>query len=232
MISMYTKQEIIIDSFRQGKSQRTIARDLQINRKTVKKYILEHEALLQSVCSKEAAQSIALSDKPAYNMTVPRQKVKLTTDVQEIIDELILKNKVKLEDGLRKQMMKKKDIHEELFRQGFDVSYSTVCNYIRFKENSQTSKEAYIRQAYLAGDVCEFDWGEIKLLIGGKRTSLHLAVFTCAYSNWRYAYVYHRQDTLSFMEAHTRFFRQIGGVHREMVYDNMRVAIAKRKRSR
>ncbi|OCW93338.1 hypothetical protein A9168_11640 [Macellibacteroides sp. HH-ZS] len=227
MISMYTKQEIIIDSFRQGKSQRTIARDLQINRKTVKKYILEHEALLQSVCSKEAAQSIALSDKPAYNMTVPRQKVKLTTDVQEIIDEQLLKNKVKLEEGLRKQMMKKKDIHEELFRQGFDVSYSTVCNYIRFKENSQTSKEAYIRQAYLAGDVCEFDWGEIKLLIGGKRTSLHLAVFTCAYSNWRYAYVYHRQDTLSFMEAHTRFFRQIGGVHREMVYDNMRVAVAK-----
>ena len=167
MISMYTKQEIIIDSFRQGKSQRAIARDLQINHKTVKKYILEHEALLQSVCSKEAAQSIALSDKPAYNMTVPRQKVKLTTDVQEIIDELLSKNKVKLEDGLRKQMMKKKDIHEELLRQGFDVGYSTVCNYIRFKENSQTSKEAYIRQAYLAGDVCEFDWGEIKLLIGG-----------------------------------------------------------------
>ncbi len=224
---MYTKQEIIIDSFRQGKSQRTIARDLQINRKTVKKYILEHEALLQSVCSKEAAQSIALSDKPAYNMTVPRQKVKLTTDVQEIIDELLSKNKVKLEEGLRKQMMKKKDIHEELLRQGFDVGYSTVCNYIRFKENSQTSKEAYIRQAYLAGDVCEFDWGEIKLLIGGKRTSLHLAVFTCAYSNYRYAYVYHRQDTLSFMEAHTRFFCQIGGVHRKMVYDNMRVAVAK-----
>ena len=45
-------------------------------------------------------------------MTVPRQKVKLTTDVQEIIDEQILKNKMKLEDGLRKQMMKKKDIHE------------------------------------------------------------------------------------------------------------------------
>ena len=224
---MYTKQEIIIDSFRQGKSQRTIARDLQINRKTVKKYILEHEALLQSVCSKEAAQSIALSDKPAYNMTVPRQKVKLTTDVQEIIDELIFKNKVKLQEGLRKQMIKKKDIHEELLRQGFDVGYSTVCNYIRFKENSQTSKEAYIRQAYLAGDVCEFDWGEIKLLIGGKRSSLHLAVFTCAYSNYRYAYVYHRQDTLSFMEAHTRFFCQIGGVHRKMVYDNMRVAVAK-----
>lgn len=36
---MYTKQEIIISSYRDGKSQRAIARDLQINRKTVKKYI-------------------------------------------------------------------------------------------------------------------------------------------------------------------------------------------------
>jgi transposase-like protein len=88
MISMYTKQEIIIDSFRQGKSQRTIARDLQINRKTVKKYILEHEALLlQSVCSKEAAQSIALSDKPAYNMTVPHQKEEINPALQSLIDE-------------------------------------------------------------------------------------------------------------------------------------------------
>ena len=164
---MYTKQEIIIDSFRQGKSQRAIARDLQINRKTVKKYIQEHEKALQTADSKETAHSKNLSEKPSYTMSVPRQKIKLTTDVQEIIDELLSKNKEKLEEGLRKQMMKKKDIHEELLRQGFDVGYSTVCNYVRFKENRHTSKEAYIRQAYLAGDVCEFDWGEIKLLIGG-----------------------------------------------------------------
>ena len=32
---MYTKQEIIISSFRDGKSQRKIAKDLKISRKTV-----------------------------------------------------------------------------------------------------------------------------------------------------------------------------------------------------
>ena len=224
---MYTKQEIIINSFRENKSQRQIARELQISRKTVRKYIQEHERALQSAGSKETAQALNLSIKPIYKMTVPRQKLKLTTEVQEVIDELLSKNREKLSQGLRKQLMKKKDIHDKLLDQGFDVGYTTVCNYIRFKENRQTSKEAYIRQSYLPGDVCEFDWGEIKLLIGGKRKSLQLAVFTSAYSNYRYAFIYNRQDTLSFMEAHTRFFKQIDGVYREMVYDNMRVAVAK-----
>lgn len=227
MISMYTKQEIIISSYRDGKSQRAIARDLQINRKTVKKYIQEHETVLQSAGTKETAGALNLSVKPVYNMTVPRDKLKLTNEVQEIIDDLLSKNKEKLEQGLRKQVMKKKDIHDALLDRGFDVGYTTVCNYIRFKENHRASKEAYIRQAYSPGDICEFDWGEIKLLIDGKRTSLQLAVFTSAYSNWRYAFIYNRQDTLAFMEAHARFFRVAGGVYREMVYDNTRVAVAR-----
>ena len=69
MISMYTKQEIILSSFREGKSQRAIAGDLQISRKTVKKYIQEHESLLQSLENNEAAQVTNLSLKPFYNMT-------------------------------------------------------------------------------------------------------------------------------------------------------------------
>ena len=224
---MYTKQEIIINSFRDGKSQRQIARDMQISRKTVKKYIQEHETSLQSAVCKETAQAVNLSSKPIYKMSVPRHKLKLTSEVQEIIDGVLNTNKDKLEQGLRKQMMKNIDIHEALLDRGFDVGYTTVCNYIRFKKNHQTSKEAFIRQVYMAGDVCEFDWGEIKLLIGGKRMTLQLAVFTPAYSNYRYAYIYSRQDTLAFMESHTRFFQRIGGVYREMVYDNMRVAVAK-----
>jgi len=42
---MYTKQEIIIRSHREGKSHRQISRELQINHKTIKKYIEEYENL-------------------------------------------------------------------------------------------------------------------------------------------------------------------------------------------
>ncbi|MDD3323106.1 MAG: helix-turn-helix domain-containing protein [Paludibacter sp.] len=44
---MYTKQEIILQSYRLGKGQRQISRDLNINRKTVKRYIEEYEKLQQ-----------------------------------------------------------------------------------------------------------------------------------------------------------------------------------------
>jgi len=71
------------------------------------------------------------------------------------------------------------------------------------------------------------DWGEIKLNIAGSQIRFQLAVFTSAYSNYRFALIYRRQDTLSFMESHVSFFEHTGGVFHQMVYDNMRVAVAK-----
>jgi transposase len=50
-------------------------------------------------------------------------------------------------------------------------------------------------------------------------------VFTTCYSNYRYARLFARQDTLSFMESHVSFFARLGYVHPELIYDNMRVAV-------
>lgn len=223
---MYTKQEIIIRSYREGKSQRCISGELQISRKTVKKYIQEYEAKLSDSDSVATAHSEYLSTTPVYK-TGHRSKLKLTTEVQEAIDRLLVLNADKKRQGLRKQLLKKKDILEELHRQGFDIGYTTVCTYISRKESRPVNKEAFIRQAYSPGEICEFDWGEIKIYLNDKLERLQLAVFTSAYSNYRYAFIYKRQDTLSFMESHVRFFACTGGVFKQMVYDNMRVAVAK-----
>jgi DNA-binding transcriptional regulator LsrR (DeoR family) len=45
---MYRKQEIIISSHRDGKSQHQIAHDLQISRKIARMYIEEHKKVLRS----------------------------------------------------------------------------------------------------------------------------------------------------------------------------------------
>ena len=226
MISMYTKQEIIIRSYREGKSQRCISRELQISRKTVKKYIEEYEKNLNQSASPVTAHSQYLSTAPAYQIGC-RSKLKLTTEVQASIDRLLVLNVEKKRQGLRKQLLKKKDILEELHRQGFNIGYTTVCNYISEKEAAPVNKEAFIRQIYTPGEICEFDWGEIKIYINNKLERLQLAVFTSAYSNYRYAFLYKRQDTIAFMDSHVRFFAITGGVFKQMVYDNMRVAVAK-----
>ena len=52
-----------------------------------------------------------------------------------------------------------------------------------------------------------------------------MAVFCFPYSKGRMAYLFHRQDTLAYMESHRDFFRDCAGVPHVMVYDNMRVAV-------
>ncbi len=223
---MYTKQEIILRSHRDGFSQRQISSDLGISRKTVSKYIGQYDLLLASGKTSSQSLSICLSELPTYNSNT-RGKIRLTQEVQTAIDLLLEQNKKKRMSGLSKQQLKKIDILASLHSQGFDIGYTTVCNYIRSKETAPQEKEAFIRQVYEPGSNCEFDWGEVKLTISGQQHKLQLAVFTSGYSNYRYSLLYERQDTLAFMESHVAFFSTIDGVFWEMVYDNMRVAVAK-----
>jgi transposase len=223
---MYTQQEIIIRYYREGRSQRSISRELQLSRKTVQKYVSEYEESLRTSGESTFPQPINLNRTPVYNAS-SRTRLKLTREVQESIDDLLSLNREKKWQGLSKQQLKKKDILLELQRQGLSIGYTTVCNYIRSKSFPGIIHEAFIRQNYSPGVVCEFDWGEIKLYLGDSQVRLQLAVFTSAYSNYRYGFIYNRQDTLSFMDSHLRFFEVIGGVFHQMVYDNMRVVVAK-----
>lgn len=128
---------------------------------------------------------------------------------------------------MRKQCLKCTDIYNELLKKGLTVSYSSVCKYVRRKKEAKAGKpkDVYLRIHREPGEECEFDWGEVKLFLKGKKVTLMMAVFCMPYSKLRDAYLFHRQDTLAFMEAHRNFFKGIGGVPHTMVYDNMRVAV-------
>lgn len=225
MIKMDTKQEILRRYFRESDSERKIARDLQINRKTVKKYLedyLEAKKKSEEEGTQESLQDYSTS-RPDYDVS-GRTKRKLTEDISALIRQQLDENEHKRRSGLGKQIKRKTDIHEYLLSQGYKIGYTTVCNHIRALGISE--REAYIRQVYLPGEECEFDWAETKLKVRGIQHRFFLAVFTSSYGNYRYARLYVRQDTLAFMESHNDFFAHIGGVYHEMVYDNMRVAVA------
>ncbi|WP_431733820.1 IS21 family transposase [Chondrinema litorale] len=217
---------------REGKSQRQISAALGISRRTVKKYILlydKQQALLANNRKSIKEQDTSclrdyLSSPPKYNCP-KRPKKALTIEVQQEIDYLLDLNATKRKEGLHKQVLKKCDILSYLQQKGYKIGYTTVCGYI--KQKQKRNKEAFIRQKYAPATSCEFDWGEAKLLIAGKRKVLQLAVFTSSYSNYRFAYLYHRQDTLAFMDAHVKFFEHTAGVYHQMVYDNMRIVVAR-----
>ncbi|MFW6281110.1 MAG: hypothetical protein ACOC2I_04585 [Halanaerobium sp.] len=78
---------------------------------------------------------------------------------------------------MRKLQRKKIDIHEYLLGKGHDISYSTVCKYIR-NTYENAAKEAYIKQLYHEGESLQFDYGEANLEIAGKMKTLNMALFT------------------------------------------------------
>ena len=223
MIKMVTKQHII-HWHMSGMSQRSIARQAKVSRRTVQKILHEYEQVRQT--GNEDALEDLLTIPPRYDSSRRTPRV-LTPAVKSIIQDCLQENRRKAALGRRKQRMLKRDIWEHLHERGYFPSYSSVCHYIYKLEHlpAEREKEAYIRQEYYAGEICEFDWGEVKLFIAGKEERFNIAVFTFAYSNARWAYLFHHQDTLAFMESHRNFFRDIHGVPCMMVYDNMRVAV-------
>ena len=220
MIRMEEKQKILLWN-QEGKSKSEIALLLGLDVKTVRSYIKENEiSLLKKNKSKEVSNFCI---KPKYDSS-NRKKRKLTEEIQDIIEFHLLENEQKRKSGRSKQQKKGIDIYQCLIDDGFIIGKSTVYNYIREYEDKH--KEAFIKQVYNPGDICEFDWGEVKLSIGGEKyQKYNLAVFTSAYSNFRYAYVVKKQDTRAFQYVHAKFFDYISGSYKTMVYDNMKVAV-------
>lgn len=228
MLPVETNHQIILLYYREGLSQRQISKQLHIHRHTVRSRIAEYDRIKSSPLSDQEAPGSLLSQYLSTGTVYKsggRPKRKLTPEVLQIINTCLEENEVKRLDGRNKQQLKKIDIHEKVLSAGHQISYSVLCDHIC--RIVSVSKEAFIRQQYAPGSCCEFDWGEVKLKIGGKLCRFYLAVFTSAFSNYRHSLLFQRQDSLAFKEAHISFFEHVGGVYHQMVYDNMRVAIAK-----
>ena len=227
MINLIQKQEIILSHFREGKSQWEIHRQTEIDRKTIRKYIKEYEAKKQILLNSADNNKESISDivaPPKYDSS-GRSRRKLTDEMINRIHFFLEENEIKKATGRSKQQKKKIDIYECLIEEDFNISYTTVYNYIR--ENTEQSKEAYIRQEYELGEVCEYDWGYVNLTINNKPKTFQMAAFTSAKGNYRYANLYHNQKMESFLDSHVKFFNEIKGVYQTVVYDNMKVAVKK-----
>ena len=220
---MVEKNSILIRYYRNGDSIRSISKGLGLSRNTVRKHIRNHDKLRFELKTKEHLE-VGLSTKPVYDSS-KRKYRRLSESHRSLIDQCLKNNATKRSKGMHKQCMKKIDIYHYLCRKGHQIGYTTVCNYICKKGG--LPKETFIKQLHRPGIGCEFDWGHVKLYIKGELHSLNIAVFTSCYSNYRWAKVFYRQDSLAFMQSHVDFIAHTNGVYKQYIYDNMRVAVAR-----
>lgn len=211
-----------------GYSTRRIARELGCDRKTVtrywEKYCAEKEKLSQPGNDIKELQE-EMCGAPKYDAD-NRKRRKLTDEIINRLKEMLLEEAEKDRKlGIHKQQRTKKQLHEVLVSEGFDISLSTInaeINRIR-----KSHPECFIRQEYELGERLEYDFGEVKLEIGGKVSTYHMAVLSSPAGDFRWAYLYTNQRKEVFLESHVAFFEKMGGCHREVVYDNMRNVVSR-----
>lgn len=220
----------IIKLKEQGLSNRGVARELGIDKKTVNKYWNEYKDNLKKLNETTDSTEIVqiqenITSAPKYN-SENRIRRKVTPEFLNALEKILEDEEKKVKIlGKNKQELTKQQIYELLKKQGFSLSYSTVV--LEMKRIKNSGKECFIRQEYDFGDRLEYDFGEVKLVINGITKKYYIAVLSSPAGNFRWCYLYDNCKKAVFLDSHVRFFEMIGGVWKEVVYDNMRNVVSK-----
>jgi len=185
----------------EGRSQRQVAKAFGISRLTVRKYVRE----------------VA----PSRKDTAPRPRPVWETVATRV--EALLADSAKWTGG--KQQLTATRLHAMLVVEGKQVGVTVIKAAVA--EWRRQRREVFVPLTYRPGDLAEVDFFEVLVDIDGTRRKAWLFLMRLMYSGRDFAWIYERQDQISFLDGHVRAFAHFGGVPARVAYDNLRAAVVR-----
>jgi transposase len=185
----------------EGRSIRSVAREMHVGRNTIKKYL---------ALSEPARVVRQEKPSPVREMVAPR------------IDAIVEQWRGRTTP---KQRITGTRIHRQLVEEGYQVGITTVRDYLREKRRQQA--EVFIPLVHRPGDEAQVDFFEVSVEEDGRIEKAWKFVMRLMYSGKDFVWLYERCDQLSFLDAHVRAFEYFGGVPQRVVYDNLTAAVKK-----
>jgi transposase len=185
----------------EGRSQRAVARELGLARVTVRKYL--EEAL------------------PIRKESAPRARP--VWDVVGARVAAVLAESTQWTGG--KQQLTATRLHELLVAEGHRVGITLVKEAVA--EWKRQRREVFVPLTYRPGDLAEVDFFEVLIDLDGTRRKAWLFLMRLMYSGRDFAWIYERQDQISFLDGHVRAFAHFEGVPGRIAYDNLRAAVVR-----
>jgi transposase len=185
----------------EGRSRRQVAKELGISRRTVRKYLTEPVPVRREAKPRP---------RPVWEKVGARV-------------EALLAESPQWTGG--KQQLTATRLHELLRTEGYRVGVTAVKEAVA--EWRRQRREVFVPLTYRPGDLAEVDFFEVLVDVAGARRKAWLFLVRLMYSGRDFAWVYERQDQISFLDGHVRAFAHFGGVPARLAYDNLRVAVVR-----
>lgn len=188
--------------FKDGISQRQIAKKLQLNRRTVKKHL---DTLSPPKYCRKA------QNHPKLGEFIPFLQTFLSKEL----------------DKPSKEQLTIRRLFEMLRSQGYQGQYNTLSCYVRkFKEEHiPTRQDVYIPQSFPIADAYQFDWSTETVKLAGELIKLNVAHFRLCHSRAFFIKAYPNQQMEMLVDAHNNAFEFLGGCCKRGIYDNMKTAV-------
>lgn len=138
-----------------------------------------------------------------------------------VIDQILEQDK----QQIRKQRHTAKRIFERLKQEhGYEGGYTVVKDYVR--EQTLRQKEMFVPLGHPPGDA-QVDFGEADIIRCGRVERAHFFVMDLPHSDDAFVMAFPAETTEAFLEGHNQAFAYFGGVAKNIVYDNTKIAVAK-----
>jgi transposase len=117
-------------------------------------------------------------------------------------------------------------IEQKLRAAGYRGGHSILREYVRNARPHIAPKRAFVRMEPLAGERFEVDWGHFGALsYSGDIRKLYAFALVDAHSRMLYVEFTHSQSFGTFARCHVHAFTALGGIAREIAYDNLATAV-------
>ena len=185
-----------------GESISAIARDLNLSRNTVKKYL---KAESEPVYRRER------QPHPKLGAFQEKLETWLTQDSQRP----------------KSQRRTARRLFEDLQREGYAGAYDSVQRFVKGWKGQRPRgpQDAFVPLVFPPGDACQFDWSHEQVELSGVVQTVKVAHFRLSHSRQPFLAAYPRESQEMVFDAHNRAFAFFGGVPNRMIYDNPKTVV-------
>jgi len=207
---------MILSHIQTGSSNRQIERDLDVDRRTVKRYRdwAEEQGLLDGdlpdIDQLQTLLEKTLSDRQ------PPQNISTVEPYRKVVEKLV------------KQKVEARAIYHRLEERGFEGSYSAVYRFV--KKIKGQSLNATVRVERPPGNEAQVDFGYAGMMFDperGRNRRTWAFVMTLSWSRHQYVEFVFDQRVETWLRCHRNALSYFEGVPKRVVIDNLKAAIVK-----